>query len=513
MLTSITTNMRALKRFIPLLAAALLLAPAWAQVQIPEPASVQAKLTDLEASLKAREQQVLATRPGYRQAYDALEKLGVSADDARNASAGKHDLLPEKTRQLLESVAPAVKAHNANLEQYFTAYDDWSSLRMDSKSLEVVARLKEARDGFKGTLAESDLAKLDKLIAAVKADAQAFWEHRTILTGRDSYKRYADLRRMSQGDRAAEAEIERLKQKTGEIAKPSVGERVKKSLHKTKRYWQNMRLKMAMKVPSAKIMAYLINPLSKRDPEKVSNLLREMGQTYVQGAKVDLEVIGRENMPKDKTLIVTPSHRNVFIDPFSMFNVTSGPLTVVQTILWFPSWAHDYVKKMTADEPGLILAHTDGVDVIGKSVETVKAGRTLLFFPEGNIPSPLGEIRRMRSGLDTITEKTLDSAVAIAPVTILDPVDQWGVPGYGDTERDLGMKVKIVFDRAIDPRVMFAMSHGEERLMLNVLRESYHKNLIPALADPTANSGASHEEFAGQADERQSKFEALHQQE
>lgn len=515
MLTAFSIRPRAAWRIAPLLVSLMFLAQVAAlraDPQIPDPASVQSKLAALEATLHEKEQAVVSTRPGYRKAYDAVEALGVTADDARNAAAGKVEALPEKLRPVLASVQPAVKAHNASLEAYFAAYDDWSSLRMDAKALEVVARLKEARDAFKGTLGDSELSKLDGLIAAVNADAGQFWEHRNVIQGRESWRRYADLRRMSQGDRAAETEIERLKQKTGASQKPALAERVKRSLHRTKRFWENMRLKMSLKIPSAKIMAYLMNPLVKRDPDKVSSLLREMGQSYVSGAKIDLEVIGRENLPKDRTLIVTPSHRNVFIDPFSMFNVTSGPLTVVQTILWFPSWAQEYVKKLTANEPGIILAHTDGVDVIGKSVETVKAGRTLLFFPEGNIPSPLGEIRRMRSGLDTIAEKVLEQPVAIAPVTILDPVDQWGVPGYGDTDRDLGIKVKIVFDKAVDPRVMFALSHGEERLMLNVLRESYHKNLIPALADPASLNGASREEFAGQTDERQNNFEKLYSQ-
>lgn len=494
-----------------LVSLALLAGAAYADPQIPDAASIQSKLAALEANLHQREAAVVASRAHWHQAYAAMEQANPSADDARKVAAGQLDAVSPQVKQVAEASAAGVKAHNADLEAYFAAYDEWSTLRMDAKVIEVCARFKEARDTFAQQLGEDKLKELDRLIAAVNADAAAFWEHRNITTGRESWRRYADLRRMSGSDRAAQAEVERLKIKIGEAEKPALMDRIKKKLHRSKRFMENMRLKMSLQVPQAKILAYLANPLAKKDPSKVSGLLKDMGRRYASGAKIDLEVVGRENLPKDKTLIVTPSHRNVFVDPFSMFNVVSGDVTVVQTILWFPSWAHEHVKKMTADEPGVILAHTDGVDVIGKSVESVKAGRTLLFFPEGNIPSPLGEIRRMRSGLDTIAEKVLENPVAIAPVTILDPVDQWGVPGYGDTDRDLGMKVKVVFDRAVDPKVLFALSSGTERLMLNVLRESYHKNLIPALADPAAPAGDT-EEFAGQADEARSNFQKLYQE-
>lgn len=492
-----------------LISLAIVAGAAFADPQIPDAGSVNSKLAELESALHQREAAVVASRAAYRQAYDAMEQANPSADDARNAAAGKLDACAPAVRQAAEASAAGVKAHNADLEAYFHAYDEWSTLRMDAKVLEVCARMKEARDTFASQTGEEALKGLDKAIAAVNADAKAYWEHRDVTQGRESWRRYADLRRMSGSDRAAQAEIERLKVKLGQTEAAPLMERIKKKLHRTKRFWENMGLKMSLQIPQTKILAYLANPLAKKDPSKVSSLLRDMGKRYARGAKIDLEVVGRENLPKDKTLIVTPSHRNVFVDPFSMFNVTSGDLTVVQTILWFPSWAHEHVKKMTADEPGVILAHTDGVDVIGKSVESVKAGRTLLFFPEGNIPSPLGEIRRMRSGLDTIAEKVLENPVAIAPVTILDPVDQWGVPGYGDTDRDLGMKVKVVFDKAVDPKVLFSLSGGTERLMLNVLRESYHKNLIPALADP-APAGNT-EEFAGEADETRSNFDKLYQ--
>lgn len=475
------------KAFAVLVLACVALAPAAFAASPPAAESVAARLAQVQQALTGLEQNVLSTRAAARAAVDAVEKLALNEAEAKACGKGELTALAPGRAAAVKGALPAVAAHDEHLEAYFAAYDEWATLKMDEKVLSVLADLEKTRAQLAEQLGEGDLKHFDELAAEVKKNGAAYWEHRDVSEGRESWRRYADLRNMSAAGIPLEDEIAKLGQQLGTIAKPTLKQRISARLGDTRRFFQRFRRDASMKVPMAKIVAHLANPWAS-DPDRVSAQLQDMGRRFVKEAKIDIQVVGREHLGGGRRLIIAPSHRNVYVDPFSMFSVLEGPITVIQTILWFPSWAHATAVKWTADEPGVILAHTDGVDVIALCEKAIRAGRTLLFFPEGNIPSPLGEIRRIRSGLQTIGEKTLDHSVAIVPVTLKDPVEAWGAPVPGTHGRELGAKVTVVFDRPLDVKTVHALSFGRAKLLGNLLREHYHQNLIPSLADGAAAS-------------------------
>lgn len=467
----------------------------------PDLPSIKARLQALDGVLAAAATRVKSARPGFRSAYDAVVGLRLTADQARAANQGHLDELPAQAKQVIERAYPAVSAHNAALEAYYSGYDEQASLRMDVKTLETIADLEATR----AALAQQGgkVAKLDKVLVDVKAHAAEYWKYRDVDTGKDAHKRLWALRSMSESSRLATLEIDAIERALGIDPTPSVMDRVRAAMGRTKRFWLNLRAKTAVAPPLVKILAYLANPLHKDDPDRVSTLIREMGRAFSTKAKVELDVTGRENIPADRKLIITPSHRSDFVDTMGMVSLLTGRVTPIQTVFFYPKWARPMITRLLAEEPGLILAQAEGVDVVARCVESVKTGRTLLFFPEGNIPSPLGELRRLRSGLEAISEKTLDENVAIVPVTLDDPAESWGVAQYATADRELGMKVRVIFDRPLEPRALFALQGQNAHLLLNTLRESYHRNLLPAMAD-------SAQKFSGEMDGREEQFDALH---
>lgn len=469
----------------------------------PDLAAIKARLAALEGVLAAAETRVKSSRPGYQAAYDAVVALKLTADQARAAHAGQLDALPAPAKAAIERAYPAVTAHNAALAAYYSGYDEQASLAMDVKALETIADLEATRAALASQ--GGKVAKLDQALVKVKADAAEYWKYRDVDTGKDAHKRLWALRSMSESSRLAGLEVDAIERKLGIDPTPSLSERIKAAMGRTRRFWLNLRAKTAVAPPLVKILAYLANPLHKDDPDRVSTLIREMGRAFTTKAKVELTVSGRENIPTDpaRKLIITPSHRSDFVDTMGMVSLLQGRVTPIQTVFFYPKWARPMITRMMANEPGLILAQAEGVDVIARCVDSLKTGRTLLFFPEGNIPSPLGELRRLRSGLEAISERTLDENVAIVPVTLDDPAETWGVPQYATADRELGLKVRVIFDRPLEPRALYALQGAASHLLLNTLRETYHRNLLPAMAD-------AQQVFAGEMDGREENFEALY---
>lgn len=460
--------------------------------------SLQRELSELAAALTAREKAILATGPAFRAAYERVAAQAITPEQATKAAAGQLADLPAPLREALEAAKPAVKAHEASLAAYFDTYDRWSTLAMDVKVLEVVGELAKARDDLAGKAGLVKTRRMDAALKAVRADVEDYWANRTVQEGRDSYKRLWALRRLSDSTRTAEQTLTRIRQKIGELPEPRLHEKIAAAAAKAHRTWLNLRTKTGMLPAMTKMLAYLANPLRRKDdPERISGLIREMGTAYVTRAKVDLEIVGRENMPTDARVIVTPSHRSDYVDTMGMTSIMSGQVTPIQTVLFYPKWLRPGITSLMKDEPGLILAQAEGIDVVQRCVDSVKQGRTLLFFPEGNVPSPLGEIRRLRSGLETITEKLLDEKLRIVPVTLDDPADMWGQVKYSTGDAPLGMKMRVIFHKPIDPRAVHAMSHGTERLLLDMLRETYHLALVQGLSAAAA-APASGARFTGE---------------
>lgn len=470
---------------------------------------------ELDTRLRQHEEKILQSHEAFRQAYDQVVALDLSAGEARLAAEGRMGELPPAKAAALRAAEPVAAYHDANLQAYFDAYDLWSTQRMDLKVHQVSQDLQQIRDDLATKATAGRLGSLDKVLAQVSENAAEYAKYRDVGDGREGYKRLWALRRMSLASRAAYMEIEKLRRRVGDLPALGLGERLKGFLGRIKRGFLNIRLQTSVVTPMLKILTHLSLGRGKRDKAEMADLLREMGGKYLGRGKIELKVSGAERIPSDKKLIFTPSHRSEFIDSLGLVHILPGKVTPIQTILFYPTWFRPIIQWLTQGEPGLILAQAAGIDVVERCVQAVKEGRTLLFFPEGNVPSPLGEIRRLRAGLLSISEKLLEENVAIVPVILDDPVDMWGDAVYGTGDRELGIDVEVTYDEALEPRALHALSRGRERLLLDVIRESWHRRLVPELkariAAPSMETET--ETFTAGNDGRAEMFEMLHGEE
>jgi hypothetical protein len=483
--------------------------------------ALRSRLAGVEARVAAAASQAVRTGQAYRDAVAPLAALKLTADHARAAHAGEAAKLPAAVRTALETAAPAVAAHHAALGDYFAAYDEASITRMDLKVMEVIQELEAARAEVASKHPDVEAGGLDKALAEVRSAAAQYWNARTITQGKESFKRLYALRHLADAHRKAEAQVRKVLAKTGQL--PATSDRhsdrrqgfkhkVSALRGKIRRIAANLRVKASMAPKLGRLVAYLARP-GRPDPDRMSELMKELGETFTTRGKVKIDVEGRDRIPAGKKLVFTPSHRSGTVDSMIMVQLMPGRFTPLATFRYYPEWAKPIVGKLLEGEPGLIPVDLPGVDVVARSVETVRSGRSLLIYPEGHIASPLGEIRPLRNGIERITEQLLDEDVALIPVTIDDPAAGWGEKTYANGDRELGLSVKVTMDPPLDPRLVHALSGKHDGLLLGLIRETWHRNMEPGLAALRAPSAAAKPEtLEGVAEYREPLFEAVHGQ-
>lgn len=467
----------------------------------------QDKVAALEAQTKQAEDAVKQSAISFRESWSKLEAQGITADQARAAHEGKLEELPLPVRDALTAAEPSVMKHDATLAAYFAIYDQLSIAKMDLKVTEVIQDLEGTRDALRDR--GGDVPPLDKALKDVRAAASKYWDARAVTTGPESFKRLYALRDLSNAYRGAELQVKRVQVSLGDLPIPKRKSLLSRVRAKIKNVATSLRLKASMAPKVARIVAYLARPVRKPDPERLSELVRELGETYTTKGQIKIEAIGQQNIPAGKKLIFTPSHRQGEIDSLVLVQLMPGNFTPLMTFRYYPEWAKPLLNKVLKDEPGLIPVDLPNVDVVDRAVQSVKDGRALLIYPEGHVASPLGEIRPLRNGIERICEKLLDEDVALVPVSILDPVEGWAEPKYGSPGSELGMDVKIVFDKPVNPRWVYAMGTKAQNLLLNMIRENWHRNTLPSFGSATQPAGPV-EKIEAQSQYREPQFEAIH---
>lgn len=476
----------------------------WAQSSSLGLDALKSRLEEQEVQLRAQEQKVLATTAPCHDALIKLESLPVDKAQATAAHEGRFADLPPLVKAAVEGAEPLVAAHHGSLATYFTTYDQVQMTRMDVKVLEVVQDLERARTTFAQKLGEVPVRGLDKVLVQVRKATRDYWEARLVTEGKESYKRLYALRALERAHLKAGAQVKRLERKASGDPAPGIREILGKVGTKIRNVAANLRVRASFAPTFGRLAAYLVNPWSKPDPDRMSDLMKELGSTFTTKGKVQIETVGRDRVPTDKKLIFTPTHRSGMPDSMIAVQLLPGQVTPLMTFRYYPKVLKPMIKNLLEDEPGLIPVDLPDIDVVQRSVDTVKNGRTLLIFPEGHVASPIGEVRPLRNGIDRITEQLLDENVAVVPITLDDPVDLWGQQKYANGYANLDMKVKVVFDRALDPRVIYMFSGRHSDLLLQLVREAWHRNLMPGLAAAPASAPAkAPERIVGETEYRE----------
>lgn len=146
----------------------------------------------------------------------------------------------------------------------------------------------------------------------------------------------------------------------------------------------------------------------------------------------NIEVIGREHLPKEGSIILAPTHRSrwdAFMVPYAAGRDITG---------------RDLRFMVSADEmkglQGWVIRNFGGfpvdpkhpgVGTIRHSVELLRSGHTLVIFPEGNIYRT-DEVQPLKGGLGRMALQTqvsqpeLDLKVLPISIKYSQPIPQWG---------------------------------------------------------------------------------------
>lgn len=151
----------------------------------------------------------------------------------------------------------------------------------------------------------------------------------------------------------------------------------------------------------------------KESRERVYAILRKLANNMMKSASMEVRVIGRENLPKDETVLYMSNHKSLF-DIIALVNIIEEPcifigkkeLKKVPLIgSWFESLGCIYLDREDKRE---------ALKGIMKGIEELRNGQSVVIFPEGTRISG-DKIGKFKEGGFKLATK---SGVPIVPIAI-----------------------------------------------------------------------------------------------
>lgn len=154
----------------------------------------------------------------------------------------------------------------------------------------------------------------------------------------------------------------------------------------------------------------------KHSLEEKYTLLQHVTRQACRAGRVELDVHGLENIPKESGFIFFPNHQG-FFDGLTFLATCPQPFSVVmkkETADWI------LVKQVRLLLNALLLDRSsvkDAVRVIGDMTERVKNGENFLIFPEGTRSKNGNRMGEFKGGT---FKAALGSRCPIVPVALID---------------------------------------------------------------------------------------------
>ena len=153
--------------------------------------------------------------------------------------------------------------------------------------------------------------------------------------------------------------------------------------------------------------------------------LTGLARLALRGFFRELEVVGREHIPRGRPLLIVANHFNALLDPVLVMHAFRRlPRFVAKAALWRPVWARPLLWIA-----GMVPVHRpqEGGDTdrnrstFATCHDQLARGRTVALFPEGGL-SRVPMLRRLRTGAARIAigaRRTGAEQLAIVPVGLL----------------------------------------------------------------------------------------------
>ena len=145
-------------------------------------------------------------------------------------------------------------------------------------------------------------------------------------------------------------------------------------------------------------------------------LLRYIDHRAIKGGRVNIEVYGQENIPKENGFMFFPNHQGLF-DVLAIIEASPTPFSVVmkKEIQSIP-----FLKQVFACMKAYALDREDvkqAMRVIQQVTKEVQAGRNYLIFAEGTRTKNPNHVNEFKGGS---FKSAMKSKCAIVPVALID---------------------------------------------------------------------------------------------
>lgn len=151
----------------------------------------------------------------------------------------------------------------------------------------------------------------------------------------------------------------------------------------------------------------------RKSREEIYKLLRIFSNRMIKAAKMDLRVMGRENLPKEGPVLYIANHKGIF-DIIVLVSTIEDPciyiakkevskMTMINT--WFDALGAIYIDREDKRQT---------IESIVRGVNEIRAGQSIVAFPEGTRVSG-DEIQEFKGGCFKLATKT---GVPIVPIAI-----------------------------------------------------------------------------------------------
>ncbi|KYH34748.1 1-acyl-sn-glycerol-3-phosphate acyltransferase [Clostridium tepidiprofundi DSM 19306] len=208
--------------------------------------------------------------------------------------------------------------------------------------------------------------------------------------------------------------------------------------------------------------------IKKRDIDEANRYLDEVVMEWanfvIDSIGIDLEVIGRENIPNKSCLFVSNHQSNLDIP--ALLSAVGKPIGLVakkemEKLPIMPYWMNEmHCVFIDRENP------REGLKAINKGAENLKQGYSMAIFPEGTRSkgSKMGEFKKGS------LKMALKAKVPVVPVTIDGTYKS--LEAYD--KKSKRFDVKIIFDKPIEVK---ELSREESAKLLEDVRDIIEKNL------------------------------------
>ena len=204
---------------------------------------------------------------------------------------------------------------------------------------------------------------------------------------------------------------------------------------------------------------------NKEEAEKyLAKVALDWASSIINSVNIDLEVVGRENIPNEPSLFV--GNHQSYLDIMVMLVAVNKPIGFVakQELRKLPSYWYwmERVNSVFLDRDN----PREGLKAINKAIENIKNGDSMGIFPEGT-RSKGNEMGEFKKGSLRIA---LKSGCKVVPIT-MDGTHK----GFENAQKGLGkVKVKVTIHKPIDIK---QLGKEEEGKLTENIRETIYTQL------------------------------------